>query len=155
MPTKETFICSSTGTFLRLFPEQEFLWSKQGFLHFPVPIFRLAGAEPFPWHRTPSAVPCPVLGSSCCLGWVCSDGWNQVPDAQRKTLPQTSAACPSSALQEIRAGHLLSEEQDLPSSEGIPIPHSLCNNECLKGTEGNARKNRLQGGRAGRTLHPG
>lgn len=58
MPAKEAFFCSSTATFLRLFPEQEFPWSKQGFLHFPALIFRLAGAEPFLWYGMPSAVPC-------------------------------------------------------------------------------------------------
>lgn len=51
---------------------------------------------------------------------------------QKKKLPQTSATCPSSALQEIRAGHLVLGEQDLPSSEGIPIPHPLCRNECSR-----------------------
>lgn len=71
MPAKEAFFCFSTATFLRLFPELEFLWSKQGFLHFPAPIFRLAGAEPFLWHGVPSAVPssCSSLQQGLCLLW--------------------------------------------------------------------------------------
>lgn len=59
---------------------------------------------------------------------------------QKKILPQTSATCPSSALQEIRAGHLLFEEQDLPSSESIPIPHSMCSHGCSRVQEGRPGK---------------
>lgn len=92
MPAEEAF-------FLRLFPEQEFSWSRQGFLHFPAAIFRLAGAELFLWQGCPELCPAPV--PPCSRGCVCSGGWQQVPGAPQEGIAQTSAVCPSSALQEV------------------------------------------------------
>lgn len=88
--------------------------------------------------RCPVLCPVPVL---CCSRAVFAlmDGIKSLVH-QRKTLSQTSATYPSSALQEIRAGHLLFEEQDLPSSESIPIPHSMSSNGCSRAQEGRPGK---------------
>lgn len=127
MPTKEAFICSSTGTFLRLFPEQEFLWSKQGFLHFPVPIFRLAGAEPFPWHRTPSAMPCPVLGSSSAAVWAVfalMDGIRSLMHRGRHC-PKPQLLVPALPCRRFELGTFYLKSRICPALKASPS-HFLC-----------------------------
>lgn len=92
MPAEEAF-------FLRLFPEQEFSWSRQGFSIFLLPFSGWQGLSCSCGRGCPELCPAPV--PPCSRGCVCSGGWQQVPGAPQEGIAQTSAACPSSALQEV------------------------------------------------------
>lgn len=138
MAAKEAFFCSSTGTFLRLFSEQEFLWSKQGFLHFPAPIFMLAGAESFLWGRMPSVVPCSCSSFQqglCLLWWMELGPWC----TRRRNCPKPRPLVPALPCRRFELGTLCLESRIYQALKASPS-HIPCAGMSVQGHRGGQEK---------------